>query len=180
MLPRQLDKTSSVEEKQWNTTMRLKKPLLVTMSSMLSSSASGGTEDGIATFKDRVNLQKIHNADLRAVGETAIPDRGIIFDDDKMPRDTKLGQGLLRGGFRLASGRGQSTNDQNNDSRRKERDKGMPTGKQGGPPSGGPDGNGGGDGDEPSDSKDDEEDGSELPTDEEEDVEGMIASHATT
>ena len=56
----------------------------------------------------------------------------------------------------------------------------MPTGKQGGPPSGGPDGNGGGDGDEPSDGEDDEEDGSEPPTDEEEDVEGVIASHATT
>ena len=114
------------------------------------------------------------------MGTTTIPDQGIVFDNDKMPRDTKPGQGLLRGGFRPAGGRGQSTNDQNNNLKRKERDKEMPTGKQGGPPCGGPDGNGGGDGDEPSDSEDDEEDGSEPPTDEEEDVEGMIASHATT
>ena len=65
-------------------------------------------EDGIATFKDRVNLQKIHNMDLQAVGETAIPDQGIVFDDDRMPRDMKPEQGLLREGFRLAGGRGWS------------------------------------------------------------------------
>ena len=64
MLPCQLDETSLVEEKRRNTAMRLKKPPLVTTSSTSSSLASGGTEDGIATFKDRVNLQKIHNADL--------------------------------------------------------------------------------------------------------------------
>ena len=90
------------------------------------------------------------------VGETAIPDQGIVFDDDKIPRDTKPGQGLLRGGFRPASGRGQSTNGQNNNSKGKEWDKGMPMGKQKGPLSGGADSNGGGDGDEPSDSEDDE------------------------
>ena len=114
------------------------------------------------------------------MGKTTIPDQGIVFDDDRMPRDTKPGQGLLRGGFRLAGGRGRSTNGQNDDSKGKERDKGMPTGGPGGPLSGGPDSNRGGDGDEPSDSEDDEEDGSELPTDEEEDVECMIASHTTT
>ena len=79
------------------------------------------------------------------VGETAIPDQGIVFDDDRMPRDTKPEQGLLRGGFRPAGGRGRSTNGQNDDLKGKEQDKGMPTGKQGGPLSGGPDGNGGGD-----------------------------------
>ena len=114
------------------------------------------------------------------MGETTIPDQGIVFDNDRMPRDMKPGQGLLRGGFRLTGGRGRSTNGQNDDSKGKEWDKGMPTGKQGGPLSGGPDGNRGGNGDEPSDSEDDKEDGSGLPTDEEEDVEGMTANHTNT
>ena len=140
--------------------MRLKKPLLVMMSSILSLSASRGTEDGIATFKDRVNLQKIHNADLQAVGETSIPDQGIVFDDSRMLRDMKRGQGLLRGGFRVAGGRGWSMNGQNNDSKGKERDKRMSAGSPGGPSSGGPDSNRGGDGHEPSDSEDDEDGGS--------------------
>ena len=150
------------------------------MSSTSSLSASGGTEDGVATFKDRVNLQKIHNMDLQAVGKTAILDQGIIFNDDRMPRDTKPGQGLLREGYRLAGGGGWSTNAQNNGSKEKECDKGMPAGNLGGPPRGGPGGNEGGNGDEPSNSEDDKEDGSELPTDEKEDMEGIIASHATT
>ena len=64
MLPHQPDETSAVEEKRWNTAMRLKKLLLVTMSSTSLASASRGMEDGIATFKDRVNIQKIHNVDL--------------------------------------------------------------------------------------------------------------------
>jgi len=39
-------------------------------------------------FRDRVALQRLRLSDLQADGHTPVPDQGIIFDQNDIPRDS--------------------------------------------------------------------------------------------
>jgi len=68
----------------------------------LSSSTSNRTNrtgNAISILKDRVALQCYHNEELWVKGETSMPDQSIVFDEKRVPKDTRPGQDIRKGGF---------------------------------------------------------------------------------
>jgi len=73
-MPRQKDKTSSMEGCRRNAIERLKNPLIMT------EETSALLSDRTNEKKDRVALQCYHNEELQMKGEMTMPDQGIVFD----------------------------------------------------------------------------------------------------
>ena len=58
---------------------------------------------------ERAAHQRIRHSQIRETGQATVPDQGIVFNENNVPRDTKPEQKLKKEESVLASGRGQPT-----------------------------------------------------------------------
>jgi hypothetical protein len=132
--------------------MRMKNPPKIDNDTMSSSSRT--TKEKVKEeWKDQVIHQRIRNSGIKDDGESIVMEQGIVFNGKGKPQDIRLGQKLRRKGIGTTGGRSHP-------------ERKPLIGKR--PPKGGQEE------DEELSYSSDKEDkgGSELPTDEEEEVEG--------
>ena len=58
---------------------------------------------------ERAAHQRIRHSQIRETGQAMVPDQGIVFDENNVPRDTKPEQKLKKEESVSASGRGRPT-----------------------------------------------------------------------
>ena len=109
-MPRQPEELSSEAELRHRALERLRNPFK-TSNSLTSSSSSETLDHGNERNvpMERATHQWICHLQIQETGQAMVPDQGIVFNRNNMPRDVKPEQKLKKEESIPASGRGQPT-----------------------------------------------------------------------